>query len=103
MLNTNVVSEWTKPRPSGGVITWPDEADEDRVFLSVAALAELRQGVERLVPGACRKKSDSLLREELSQRRTVNLPTDETKCDFPRLLRIVPGDTLMRLWRNGVT
>jgi hypothetical protein len=46
----------------------------------------------------------SLLREELSQRRTVKpSSTDETKCDFPRLLRIVPGDTLMRLrpkWRD---
>jgi predicted nucleic acid-binding protein len=65
LLDTNVVSEWTKPRPNSGVITWLDEADEDRVFLSVATLAELRHGVERLAPGVRRKKLDSWLSEEL--------------------------------------
>jgi predicted nucleic acid-binding protein len=68
LLDTNVVSEWTKPHPNSGVITWLDEADEDRVFLSVATLAELRHGVERLAPGARRKKLDSWLREELPLR-----------------------------------
>lgn len=68
LLDTNVVSEWTKPHPNSGVITWLDEADEDRVFLSVATLAELRHGVERLALGARRKKLDSWLREELPLR-----------------------------------
>ena len=68
LLDTNVVSEWTKPRPNSGVITWLGEADEDRVFLSVATLAELRHGVERLTPGARRKKLDSWLHEELPVR-----------------------------------
>jgi predicted nucleic acid-binding protein len=68
LLDTNVVSEWTKPRPNTGVISWLDEADEDRVFLSVATLAELRHGVERLAPGARRKKLDSWLREDLPLR-----------------------------------
>jgi len=68
LLDTNVVSEWTKPRPNSGVITWLDEADEDRVFLSVATLAELRHAVERLASGARRKKLDSWLREELPLR-----------------------------------
>ena len=68
LLDTNVVSEWTKPSPNGGVITWLNEADEDRVFLSVATLAELRRGVERLAPGARRRKLDSWLREELPLR-----------------------------------
>jgi predicted nucleic acid-binding protein len=68
LLDTNVVSEWTKPRPNSGVITWLDEADEDRVFLSVATLAELRHGVERLASGARRKKLDSWLSEELPLR-----------------------------------
>src|SRR2546421_11897808 len=55
LLDTNVVSEWTKPRPNGGVISWLEEAHEDRVFLSVATLAELRYGVERLAPGGAKK------------------------------------------------
>ena len=42
LLDTNVVSEWAKPRPDPGVVTWLAEADEDRLFLSVATLAEIR-------------------------------------------------------------
>ncbi len=68
LLDTNVVSEWTKPHPDSGVITWLEEVDEDRVFLSVATLAELRYGVERLASGARRKKLDSWLGEELPLR-----------------------------------
>jgi toxin FitB len=68
LLDTNVVSEWTKPQPNAGVITWLEEADEDRVFLSVATLAELRHGVERLAAGARRKQLDSWLSDELPLR-----------------------------------
>jgi hypothetical protein len=68
LLDTNVVSEWTKPRPNGGVIGWFEQADEDRVFLSVATLAELRPGIERLASGTRRKQLDGWLRDELPLR-----------------------------------
>jgi predicted nucleic acid-binding protein len=48
LLDTNVVSEWVRTRPDPGVIAWLDEVDEDRVFLSVATLAELRSGIARI-------------------------------------------------------
>lgn len=51
LLDTNVVSEWMKPYPNPGVITWLDEVDEDRTFLSVVTLTELRYGIERLPSG----------------------------------------------------
>jgi toxin FitB len=68
LLDTNVVSAWTKARPNSGVITWLEQADEDRVFLSVATLAELRHGIERLPAGAHRKQLDGWLRDELPLR-----------------------------------
>ena len=68
LLDTNVVSEWVKPRPNAGIITWLDEADEDRLFLSVVTLAELRRGIERLEPGRRRQRLDEWLREELPER-----------------------------------
>jgi predicted nucleic acid-binding protein len=68
LLDTNVVSEWTKARPNSGVITWLEQVDEDRVFLSVATLAELRHGIERLGTGAHRKQLDRWLRDELPLR-----------------------------------
>ena len=73
-----MVSEWTRPHPNRGVITWLEEADEDRVFLSVATLAELRHGVERLPAGNRRKLLDDWLREELPLRfESRILPVDE--------------------------
>jgi hypothetical protein len=48
LLDTNAVSEWVKPRPNPGLIRWMEEADEDRVFLSVISLAELHYGIERM-------------------------------------------------------
>ena len=68
LLDTNVVSEWVKPRPHPGVITWLAEADEDRVFLSVVTLADLRHGVERMAAGSRRARLDVWLREELPLR-----------------------------------
>jgi hypothetical protein len=68
LLDTNVVSEWVKPRPDPGVITWLEEADEDRVFLSVVTLAELRYGIERMPAGARRSRLDRWLREEMTLR-----------------------------------
>lgn len=68
LLDTNIVSEWVKPRPDPGVIEWLAEIDEDRVFLSVVSLAELRHGIERLAAGKRRKRLDSWLRDELVPR-----------------------------------
>lgn len=68
LLDTNVVSEWVKPRPNAGVAAWTAEVDEDRVFLSVVTLAELRHGIERLAPGKRRRRLDEWLREELPLR-----------------------------------
>jgi predicted nucleic acid-binding protein len=68
LLDTNVVSEWTKPRPNPGLVEWLNEVDEESVFLSVVTFAELRHGVERLPEGARRKHLDKWLRSELPVR-----------------------------------
>lgn len=68
LLDTNVVSEWGKQRPDPGVIAWLADVDEDRVFLSVVTLAELRHGIERLPAGNRRRRLDAWLRDELPLR-----------------------------------
>jgi toxin FitB len=68
LLDTNAVSEWVKPRPNAGLIRWMEAADEDRVFLSVISLAELRYGVERMAEGARRTRLEQWLRDELPVR-----------------------------------
>ena len=68
LLDTNVVSEWAKPRPNPGLMRWLSEADEDRLFLSVITLAEVRFGVQRLATGARRDQLDAWIREDLTER-----------------------------------
>ncbi len=68
LLDTNVVSEWTKPHPNPGVIEWLEQVNEDDVFLSVVTFAELRHGIERLPAGARRRRLDNWLRTELPAR-----------------------------------
>lgn len=68
LLDANVVSEWMKPRPNLGVVEWLAAADEDRLFLSVVTLAELRYGVERLPAGRKRAQLQEWLETELAGR-----------------------------------
>jgi toxin FitB len=68
LLDTNVVSEWTKPRPNPGVVEWLAQVDEDEVFLSVVTFAELRHGIERLPAGDRRRRLDEWLRNDLPLR-----------------------------------
>ena len=68
LLDTNVVSEWVKPRRDAGVARWLHEADEDELYLSVVTLAELQYGVERLGAGKRRDQLETWIREELTER-----------------------------------
>ena len=68
LLDTNVISEWVKTRPDPGVITWLAGVDEDRVFMSVVTLAELRYGVERMAASRRKERLDEWLRGELPVR-----------------------------------
>ena len=68
LLDTNVVSEWTKPAPNMTVLRWLHEVDEDRVFLSVITIAELRRGVALMGAGRRRTQLDRWFREELPVR-----------------------------------
>ena len=68
LVDTNVVSEWVKPVPNPGVVTWLADTNEDDVFLSVVTLAELRYGVARLPAGRRKKRLSSWLENELPMR-----------------------------------
>jgi toxin FitB len=68
LLDTNAISEWQKPRPNPGVTAWMTSADEDKLFLSVVTLAEVRYGVERMATGSRRRRYEQWLEHELPQR-----------------------------------
>jgi len=68
LLDTNVVSEWVKPRPSPNVVSWLAEVDEDRVFLSVVSFAEIRRGIDLMPIGQRRERLETWLTEDLAVR-----------------------------------
>ena len=68
LLDTNVVSEWVKPRPNANVMRWLAEADEDQVCLSVLTLAEIQKGVESMAPSQRRDAVRSWVQDELLPR-----------------------------------
>jgi len=51
LLDTNVLSEVQRPAPDLKVLGWLDAVDEDRVFISVASIAELRRGIALMDDG----------------------------------------------------
>jgi toxin FitB len=68
LLDTNVLSEVQRPAPHPKVLAWLDSVDEDRVFMSVASIAELRRGVALMDDGRRRAALASWLAHELPAR-----------------------------------
>lgn len=46
LLDTNVISELMRPRPSRGVAEWIDDTPEDLLYLSVITIGEVRKGID---------------------------------------------------------
>ena len=48
LLDTNTISEWRKPVPNPGVVTWLQSARRETFYISVLSVGEVRRGIERL-------------------------------------------------------
>jgi predicted nucleic acid-binding protein len=46
LLDTNVVSEFRKNKPHGGVVAWIQGISDEEIFLSSLTLGELQAGIE---------------------------------------------------------
>lgn len=68
LLDTNVLSEVTKPAPDSRVLEWLDQLDEDRSFISVVSIAEIRRGVALMDEGRKREALAEWLAQDLPQR-----------------------------------
>jgi predicted nucleic acid-binding protein len=88
LLDTNAISEWVKPRPDPGIVRWLDEVDEDRTYLSVITIGEIRKGLQRLADGRRRDRLDRWLSHDLPERFGDRmLPVDaEVADEWGRLL-----------------
>lgn len=68
LLDTNVLSEVTKPSPDEGVLRWIHGLDEDRTFISIISIAEIRRGVALMDSGRKRDALGEWLAHDLPQR-----------------------------------
>ena len=48
LLDTCVLSEFTRRQPEERVIQWMDSIDEEMLYLSVVTIGEIQRGIERL-------------------------------------------------------
>jgi predicted nucleic acid-binding protein len=66
LLDTNVISAVSGPKPEARLATWFKAQPEDTLFLSVLSLAEYWKGIEHLPPGHSMrsKHQQTLLRLE---------------------------------------
>lgn len=54
LLDTCVISEFTRRQPNQHVIDWLESIDEEKLFISVITVGEIQHGIERL-PDSHRK------------------------------------------------
>lgn len=68
LLDTNVLSEVQRPQPEARVLTWLDQVDEDRTYLSVLSVGEIARGVAQLEDGRRKAALQSWLDIDLPAR-----------------------------------
>jgi predicted nucleic acid-binding protein len=96
LLDTNVLSEVQRPAPDLKVLGWLDAVDEDRVFISVASIAELRRGIALMDDGRRRDALADWLSNDLPARFAERiLPIDRTIAEHW-------GDLMAQSRRSGV-
>jgi toxin FitB len=79
ILDTNVISEPLRPKPSADVVAWLDAQAVETLYLTAISLAEVRYGIACLPEGARRQTlHDRFEGEFLPVFRGRTLPFDES-------------------------
>jgi len=68
LLDTNCISEVTRPKPDRRVLDWMEAADESLLYLSVLTLGELRKGIAALPLSQRRTRLETWLDVDLQAR-----------------------------------
>ena len=59
LLDTNIISNVTKPVPSEALVAWMSERADEDVFISSLTIAEIRRGVLEKPPGRKRRELEN--------------------------------------------
>lgn len=68
LLDTCLISELVKKEPNPAVVSWLDEEDEEKLFLSVLNLGELQKGISKLPDGAKKEELQAWVALDLAER-----------------------------------
>jgi len=79
LLDTNVLSELVRPKPSASVVTWFNDVPDESLYISVLTIGEIRKGVEAIADGKRKEKLRLWLEHELPEwfgKRVLNVDAD---------------------------
>jgi toxin FitB len=96
LLDTNVLSETRRPEPDRRVLEWLYRLDEDRAFISVVTLAEIRRCVALMAQGRRRDAIANWLASDLIDRFARRILIVDKKTAFAW------GDLLAEAKRRGL-
>lgn len=65
LLDTCVISELIKPRPSQKVVTWIDSIEEEKLYISVITIGEFEKGISKLPTSSKKDRISDWLNEDL--------------------------------------
>jgi len=68
LLDTCLVSELVKKEPNPAVVSWLDEQDEQKLFLSVLNLGELQKGISKHPNGTKKEELQAWVALDLVER-----------------------------------
>jgi toxin FitB len=68
LLDTCVISELARSKPSNSVVNWVRSCDERELFLSVITIGELEKGIAKLPDSARRTLLEEWVRRDLAER-----------------------------------
>jgi toxin FitB len=96
LIDTNVLSEARKLEPNRGIVEWLDRLDEDRAFISVISLSEIRRGIAMMDKGRKRNALAEWLTHDLAERFAGRILTVDERIAFAW------GDLMAEAKRRGI-
>jgi predicted nucleic acid-binding protein len=76
ILDTNVLSELSKPTPNSVVIAWLDRQIDDAVFVTSISIAEIEEGLALLPAGKRKELLTQSVRQSIAELANSVLPFD---------------------------
>lgn len=95
LLDTCVISELRAKQPDINVLGWIDEIAEERLFISVITIGEIKRGIERLLPSRKKQELEEWLQDVLLAR------FRDRTLDITAGVMLRWGEMLARLEKQG--